>query len=209
MAACPSNIVFDVGNVLIAWDPRHLYRKIFADTARMEWFLDHVFNATVNLECDRGLPFADAVAMLTARHPAYEEAIRAFDARWPEMVPGPIDGTVALLAEIRRLGIPDYAITNFSREKFPLAAARFDFLRAFRLVVVSGEEGLVKPDRAIYELFLSRAGLAAESCVFIDDSPANVAGARAVGMHALQFRDPATLRAELRALGFALQDTPR
>jgi 2-haloacid dehalogenase len=204
MPGLPSNIVFDVGNVLLAWDPRHLYRKIFDDPARMEWFLAHVFNATVNLECDRGLAFAEAVAMLTARYPEHAEAIRAFDTRWPEMVPGPIDGTVALLEEIRRLGIPDYAITNFSREKFPLAAARFAFLRAFRMVVVSGEEGLVKPDRAIYELFLSRAGLVAESCVFIDDSPANVAGARAVGMHALQFRDPETLRADLRALGFAL-----
>jgi HAD superfamily hydrolase (TIGR01509 family) len=204
MPVAPSNIVFDVGNVLIEWDPRNLYRRIFDDPARMEWFLANVFTSAVNLDCDRGLSFADAVAMVTARHPEHEEAIRAFDTRWGEMVPGPIAGSVALLEEIRRKGIPDYAITNFSREKFPLAAARFDFLRGFRMVVVSGEEGIVKPDRAIYELFLARAGLAAESCVFIDDSPANVAGARDAGMHALHFRGPEILRAELRALGFAL-----
>jgi 2-haloacid dehalogenase len=204
MTIAPSNIVFDVGNVLIEWDPRNLYRRIFDDPARMEWFLGNVFTPAVNLECDRGLAFADAVAMVTARHPEHEDAIRAFDARWPEMIPGPIAGSVALLEAIRRKGIPDYAITNFSREKFPLAAARFDFLRGFRTIVVSGEEGIVKPDRAIYELFLSRAGLAAESCVFIDDSPANVAGARDAGMHALHFRGPEILRADLRALGFAL-----
>jgi HAD superfamily hydrolase (TIGR01509 family) len=143
--------------------------------------------------------------MLTARHPEYAEAIRAFDARWPEMVPGAIAGSVALLDEVRRKGIPDYAITNFSREKFPLAAERFAFLRGFRMVVVSGEEGLVKPDRAIFELFLSRAGLDAADCVFIDDSAANVAGARDAGMHALQFRDPSALRGDLRALGFDLE----
>ena len=205
MPASPRNIVFDVGNVLIEWDPRHLFRKLFDDAARMEWFLANVFTSAVNLECDRGLAFADAVAMLTARHPEYAEAIRAFDARWPEMVPGAIAGSVALLEEVRRKGIPDYAITNFSREKFPLAAERFAFLRRFRMVVVSGEEGLVKPDRAIFDLFLSRAGLAAADCVFIDDSAANVAGARDVGMHALHFRDPATLRGDLRALGFDLE----
>jgi HAD superfamily hydrolase (TIGR01509 family) len=205
MPAPPRNIVFDVGNVLIEWDPRHLFRKLFDDAARMEWFLANVFTSAVNVECDRGLAFADAVAMLTARHPEHAEAIRAFDARWPEMVPGAIAGSVALLDEVRRKGIPDYAITNFSREKFPLAAERFAFLRGFRMVVVSGEEGLVKPDRAIFELFLSRARLDAADCVFIDDSAANVAGARDAGMHALHFRDPSALRGDLRALGFDLE----
>ena len=109
-----------------------------------------------------------------------------------------------LLREVRARRIPDYAITNFSREKFPVARARFPFLDGFRLAIVSGDEGLVKPDAAIYELFLRRAGLSAEACVFIDDSLANVEGARAVGMHAIHFRDPVALRAELRALGFDL-----
>ena len=130
--------------------------------------------------------------------------IRAFDERWSEMVPGEITGTVELLRDVRARRIPDYAITNFSREKFPVARARFPFLDGFRLAIVSGDEGLVKPDAAIYELFLRRAGLSADACVFVDDSLANVEGARAVGMHAIHFRDPVALRAELRALGFDL-----
>mgnify|MGYP006275754551 FL=1 len=200
----PSSIVFDVGNVLLRWDPRHLFRKVFDDEARMEWFLANVFTSAHNLECDRGRGFAETVAELSARHPGWEHAIRAFDERWSEMVPGEIEGTVELLREVRAKGIPDYAITNFSREKFPVARARFPFLDGFRLAIVSGDEGLVKPDAAIYELFLRRAGLAAAECVFIDDSLANVEGARAVGMHAIHFSDPVALRLALRGLGFAL-----
>jgi len=200
----PSSIVFDVGNVLLRWDPRFLFRKLFDDEARMEWFLANVFTPAHNLECDRGRGFADTVAELSARFPDFATAIRAFDERWSEMVPGEIEGTVELLREVRAKGIADYAITNFSREKFPVARARFPFLDGFRLAIVSGDEGLVKPDAEIYELFLARAGLGAADCVFIDDSPTNVAGARAVGMHAIHFRDPGALRLELRALGFDL-----
>lgn len=201
----PANIVFDVGNVLLRWDPRFLFRKVFGeDEARMEWFLANVFTPAHNLECDRGRGFADTVAELCARFPDFARAIRAFDERWSEMVPGEITGTVELLRDVRARRIPDYAITNFSREKFPVARARFPFLDGFRLAIVSGDEGLVKPDAAIYELFLRRAGLSADACVFVDDSLANVEGARAVGMHAIHFRDPVALRAELRALGFDL-----
>lgn len=200
----PSSIVFDVGNVLLRWDPRFLFRKLFDDEARMEWFLANVFTSAHNLECDRGRGFADTVAELSARFPDFATAIRAFDERWSEMVPGEIEGTVELLREVRAKGVPDYAITNFSREKFPVARARFPFLDGFRLAIVSGDEGLVKPDAEIYELFLARAGLEAADCVFIDDSAANVAGARAVGMHAIHFSGPDALRRDLRALGFAL-----
>ena len=200
----PASIVFDVGNVLLRWDPRHLFRKVFDDEARMEWFLANVFTSAHNLECDRGRSFAETVAELSESFPEWTHAIRAFDERWSEMVPGAIEGSVDLLREVRAKGIPDYAITNFSREKFPVARERFPFLGGFRLAIVSGDEGLVKPDPGIYELFLQRAGLAARDCVFIDDSQANVEGARAVGMHALHFRDADALRGDLRALGFGL-----
>ncbi len=198
----PSIVVFDIGNVLIEWDPRFLYRKIFADEAEMEWFLGHVCTPDWNLEQDRGRAMADAVALLLADHPDHATAIRAFDERWIETVSGPIEGSVRLLETLRRAGVPDYAITNFSHEKFPVAQKHFPFLRDFRGVIVSGEEKLLKPEAAIYRLLLDRYGLKAEDCVFIDDSAANVAGARAVGMHALHFTGPDTLATDLRGLGF-------
>jgi 2-haloacid dehalogenase len=204
MARQPQTLVFDIGNVLIEWDPRFLYRKIFADEAEMEWFLGHVCTPAWNLEQDRGRAMADAVALLVARHPAHETAIRAFDTRWLETVSGPIPGSVELLARVRAAGIPDYAITNFSHEKFPIAKAHFPFLEGFRGTIVSGEEKLLKPEPAIYRLLLDRYGLEAADCVFIDDSPANVEGARSVGMHAVHFTDPGQLAADLRAFGFSV-----
>jgi 2-haloacid dehalogenase len=200
----PTQIVFDIGNVLIEWDPRHLYRKLFDDHDKMEWFLANVFTMDMNRECDRGLLFADAVEQVVARYPEWHKEIRAFDHRWAEMVPGAIEGTVELLAEIRRKKIPDHAITNFSHEKFALARQRFDFLNGFKLTIVSGEEQLLKPDAAIYHLFLERAGLKAADCVFIDDTLANVTAAQSIGMYAIHFKDPVQLRSDLRQLGFHL-----
>lgn len=202
MAQAPQTLVFDIGNVLIEWDPRFLYRKIFADEAEMEWFLSHVCTPAWNLEQDRGRSMADAVALLVARYPTHAAAIRAFDERWTETVSGPIPGSVALLERVRAAGVPDYAITNFSHEKFAVAKARFPFLAGFRGTIVSGEERLLKPEPAIYRLLLDRYGLAAADCVFIDDSPANVHGARAIGMHAVHFTGPDQLEADLRGFGF-------
>jgi 2-haloacid dehalogenase len=204
MVRQPQTLVFDIGNVLIEWDPRFLYRKIFADKETMEWFLSHVCTHAWNLEQDRGRSMADAVAERIALFPGHEAAIRAFDERWTETVSGPIDGSVAILERLRLLGVPDYAITNFSHEKFDVAKARFPFLNAFRGTIVSGVERLLKPEPAIYRLLLDRYGLTAADCVFIDDSPANVEGARAIGMHALHFKGPEALEADLRRLGFSL-----
>lgn len=192
-------IVFDIGNVLIEWDPRHLYRRIFATPDEIEHFLSTVCTSAWNLEIDRGRPFAEAVAELIARFPAYEAAIRAFDERWAEMVPGLIPGTLALMERLEARGAPLYAITNFSAEKFAEARLRFPFFDRFRGVIVSAHERLLKPDRAIFELLLSRYGLRAEECLFIDDSPANVAGARDVGMAAHHFKDAAGLEKTLAA----------
>jgi 2-haloacid dehalogenase len=200
----PSILVFDIGNVLIDWDPRHLYRRIFDDPDEMEQFLAGVCTPAWNIEQDRGRPFAVGEDELIARFPHYALPIRAYFARWIEMVPGAIAGSAALLERARRAGIPDYAITNFSRETFPLAQARYPFLTGFKGIVVSGEEGLIKPDPAIFTLFLERYGLAAEACLFIDDSAANVASARAIGMAAIHFSDPDQLEKGLRDHGFPL-----
>jgi 2-haloacid dehalogenase len=191
------NVVFDIGNVLIGWDPRALYRKIFASEDEVTWFLGNVCTSDWNLEQDRGRSFADAIAEAIARHPQHAKAIEAYDRRWAETILGPIAGTVAILEELDARGTPLYAITNWHQDKFRETRGRFSFLHRFRDIVVSGDERLIKPDPAIYELLLARNGLTAESCLFIDDSHRNVVGAQAVGMQAHHFTSPEALRGHL------------
>jgi 2-haloacid dehalogenase len=196
-----ATVVFDIGNVLIEWDPRHLYRQIFATSEEMEHFLATVCTSAWNLELDRGKSFKQGVAELVGLFPHHEGAIRAFDLRWDEMVPGLVGGTLALMERLEARGVPLYAITNFSAEKYEIAGSRFPFLGRFRGVVVSAHEQTVKPDRRIFEILLERYGLRAEECLFVDDSAANVAGARAVGMATHHFRDAAGLEKTLAELG--------
>jgi 2-haloacid dehalogenase len=196
-----AQVVFDIGNVLIEWDPRHLYRRLLPDEAACDRFLAEVCTADWNLEQDRGRRWDAAIAERIALFPEHAALIRAYSERWHEMVPGEVPGTVALLERLRAEGVPLYAITNFSTEKFAEARARFPVLTRFRDVVVSGAVGLVKPDPAIYRLLLERNGLAAADCLFIDDSAANVRAAEALGMQAHHFRDAAGLKAALREAG--------
>lgn len=195
-------VIFDLGGVLIEWDPRYLYRKLFAgDDAAMERFLATVCTPAWNVRQDEGRPIAEATALVRAAHPDQGALIDAYYARFDEMMAGPIIGTVAILEALHRHGTPLYALTNFSAETYPLALRRFDFLTRFRGVLVSGEVGLVKPDPRIYHLMLERYRLVAADAVFIDDKPANVAAAEAVGMRGIVFSDPAALRRDLAALG--------
>ncbi len=191
------NVVFDIGNVLIRWEPRALYRQIFATEEEVEWFLANVCTMEWNHEQDRGRSFEAGIAELTARFPQHAEAIAAYHHRWHETILGPIDGTVAILEQLSAQGTPLYAITNWHQDKFRETRTRHAFLGLFRDIVVSGDEGLVKPDREIFQLLLDRNGLAAEDCLFIDDSPRNVAGAGAVGMQAHHFTGPEALRRDL------------
>ena len=195
------NVVFDIGNVLVHWEPRALYAKLFASEAEVEWFLTNVCNHDWNLEQDKGRSFAEAVKEASARFPEHAEAIAAYDLRWHETVLGAIDGSVAILQELQARGTPLYAITNFNQDKFRETLKRFPFLSAFRDIVVSGDERLLKPDAAIYRVLLERNGLEAASCVFIDDSVKNVKGAEAVGMKAIHFTTPAALRRDLVGMG--------
>jgi 2-haloacid dehalogenase len=194
-------VVFDLGGVLIDWDPRHLYRKLLADEAAVEEFLATITTPEWNAEQDRGRPFAEAVAELVERHPAHAASIAAYHERWTEMLGGEIPGTVAVLAELRDAGVPLYALSNWSAETFRLTRDRFPFLEWFDGLVVSGEEGVIKPDRRIFELLLERFGLVAAATLFVDDSPANVAAARAVGMDAVRFHHADGLRHDLAARG--------
>jgi len=199
-----SVVVFDIGKVLIDWDPRHLYRTMFADEREMEEFLREVCARDWILELDRGKPFAEAVTERIALFPHYEKQIRAFDERWHETNRGVIDGSMAILKKLQAAGVPNYAITNFSAEKFEDARKVFPFLDSFDGIVVSGRERLLKPDAAIYNLFLDRHRLTAADCIFIDDSAANVDGARAIGMHGHHFVDADGLARDLRQHGFAV-----
>ena len=191
--------VFDLGGVLIDWDPRYLYRKLLADEREVEEFLATVCTPAWNLEQDRGRPFAEGVAELVERHPVHAAAIAAYHERWPEMLGGDIPGAVELLAELRTTGLPLYALTNWSAETFVLARQRFEFLDWFDGLLVSGEERIIKPDPAIFELLADRFGLDPGSSVYIDDSDANVAAAAALGFDAVRFTGAGQLRRDLAA----------
>jgi 2-haloacid dehalogenase len=195
-------VVFDLGGVLLDWNPRHLYRKLFAgDEAAMESFLAEVCTPEWNERQDAGRSFADAVAALLPRHAKQAELIAAFGERFDEMIAGPIAGTVAILAELKRAGVPRYALTNFSAETFGPQRRRFEFLSWFDGIVVSGEEGAIKPDPRIFRILLERYRLVPEDTVFIDDNPANAAAAAALGIHGIHFRSPQLLRRELESHG--------
>jgi 2-haloacid dehalogenase len=191
--------VFDVGGVLLDWDPRHLYRKVFADEAAVEDFLARVCPPSWNRLLDAGVPFAEAVAARAAAFPDHEAAIRAYDERWQEMVAGPIPGAVACLRSLKSAGCALYAISNFSAEKFSLEQRRWDFLNLFDGVVLSADIGILKPDAGIYRYFCRTHGLEPGDCLFIDDRIENVAGARACGMAAHHYRSPEELENALQS----------
>jgi 2-haloacid dehalogenase len=197
-----SAVVFDLGGVLIDWNPRYLYRSLFAgDEAAMEAFLDEITTPAWNAEQDAGRTWREAVDALVAVHPERRDLIIAYDERWPEMLGGPIERTVDILADLRRAGVRLAALSNWSSEKFPIARSRYDFLDWFETIVISGDVGAAKPDRRIYEHLLERTGFEPASTVFVDDALANVAAAADFGFTALQFRDPPTLRADLEVFG--------
>jgi 2-haloacid dehalogenase len=197
-----SVVIFDLGGVLLDWNPRHLYRKLFGgDDAAMEHFLATVCTKEWNERQDAGRTFAEGTRELMPRHADKLELIEAWGRRFGEMIPGPIDGAVEVLAELRERRVPLYAITNWSAETFPPQRARFDFLSWFDGIVVSGCERVMKPDPRIFEILLDRYGLAAESAVFIDDVAANAAAAARLGIHGIHFRSPRQLRWELAAVG--------
>lgn len=186
-------VVFDLGGVLLDWNPRYLYRKLFNDEAEMETFLATVCSPQWNLQQDAGRSFANAIAELSVSHPQHRRMIEAYYTRWGEMLAGPIEGTVSILSELRELGFDLYALSNWSAETFPIAHRRYDFLQWFDTIVLSGEEKVVKPDSRIYHILLQRIGRNARECIFIDDSPDNVAAAKALGFDAIEFTGPGAL----------------
>jgi 2-haloacid dehalogenase len=200
----PTAVVFDLGGVLIDWDPRHLYRRLIPDETEMERFLREVVSPEWNLEHDRGRSFAEGVAQLRRDHPEHGELIAAYAERWPEMLGGPIQPTVDVVDELRGTGLRLLALTNWSAETWPIGRARFAFLDWFEAIVVSGEERVAKPDPAIFRILVDRHGLEPERTVYIDDMPANVGVAAGLGFRAIRFTDATGLRRALRDAGVTL-----
>jgi 2-haloacid dehalogenase len=199
--------IFDLGGVLIEWNPRHLYRKLFAgDERAMEEFLANVCTTEWNERQDAGRTFADATRELMPRHADKRQLIEAWCERFGEMIPGPIDGTVAVLGDLKRRAVPLYAVSNWSAETFPPQRSRFPFLSWFDDIVISGEVGVIKPDPRIFRILLERHGVEPAQAVFVDDVEKNAAAASALGIHGIHFRSPQQLRRELAACGLLADD---
>ena len=197
----PDTVIFDLGGVLIDWNPRHLYRTLFNDDVAMERFLADVCNGAWNEQQDAGRGWAEATALLCDRFPAQKAMIGAYRERWEEMLGGPMVDTVALLEALRERGVPLYALTNWAHDTFAIARRRYAFLDAFKDIAVSGTERLIKPDPAFFQRLLTRCRIDPARAVYIDDTARHVTAANALGLRALLFRDAATLRHELTALG--------
>jgi len=203
----PQPIVFDLGGVLIDWNPRHLYAPILGEEAA-GFLLERICTPEWNLSMDAGRPFAEAVAAKAREWPEHAEAIGWWRTRWAEMLGGPIGGTVRILEALQAAGHATYALSNWSAETFPVARGRYPFLATFRDIVISGEHGLVKPDPAFYRLAAARWGIPLEGTVFVDDAPRNVEAARTLGMDAIRFEDPEALRRALEARGIRIPAPP-
>ena len=202
MKASIDTVIFDIGNVLIDWNPRYLYRKILKNEDEVDWFLNNICTSEWNDLQDAGRSFEEATKELIAKHPEWEEAITAWYGRWQETIGGPIDESVELLRVLRdskkyRL----YALTNWSAETFPWAYENFDFLKWFEGIVVSGVEKSRKPFPEFYKILLDRYQVEPGRALFIDDNIKNIYGAQQAGINTIHFQSPAQAKSELQALG--------
>jgi 2-haloacid dehalogenase len=201
MGADIDAVVFDLGGVLIDWNPRYLYRQLFDDEAAMEDFLATVCTLEWHVAHDLGQSTAESCAELALEHPAHAAMILAWAERSEDMIGGAIDETVSILADVRAAGVRCYVLSNMEPETFPLRLERFDFLHWFDGHVISGLEGIVKPDPKIFHRMLRRFDLQPSRTVFIDDSAVNVEAAREIGIKAIRFESPGQLRKDLEKLG--------
>ena len=197
-------IIWDLGGVLIDWNPDYVYRHIYPDPVERQWFFDNVCTHEWNLMQDAGRSLDEATEEKVAEWPEYAEQIRAFYGRWEEMLGGPIAESVEMLRTLKdKAHLRQFALTNWSHETFPVAQDRYDFLQWFEGIVVSGVEKVVKPQREIFEILLERYGVDPARAVFIDDNAGNVEGAMAMGLQGVHFRSPSALSEEFRALGIS------
>lgn len=205
MAEKINTIIFDLGGVLIDWNPRYLYRKIFKTEEEVSWFLEHICTSEWNDQQDAGRSFEEATKELLEKHPDYAEAIRAWYGRWQETIGGPIEGTVEILKQIKeskkfRL----YALTNWSSETFPWALENFHFLHWFEGIVVSGVEKCRKPLPEFFHILFNRYNVTPAESLFIDDNVHNIEGAKALGLNTITFKSPSQLSEQLRQYSVGL-----
>jgi 2-haloacid dehalogenase len=194
-------LVFDLGGVLLDWNPRHLYQKLFSDQEELDYFLAEVCSPAWNAQMDASKPFQEAIDELIIDHPGYSKQIQAYFTRWEEMMGGVIPGTVAILQELKEIGSDLAALSNWSAETFPRVRGKYDFLDWFDPLILSGEVGVAKPDPAIYHHLLQALGLPARDCLFIDDSLENIQEANRQGFSTIHFRSPEGLREDLTGMG--------
>lgn len=195
-------VVFDLGKVLVDWNPDYVYRTIFENADDMKWFYDNICTDDWNEQQDAGRSLQEATEELVTKFPEHESNIRAYYDRWEEMLGGPIHGTVDILRELKEKdNVRLYALTNWSAETFPVALGRYDFLHWFDGRLVSGEEKTRKPFPDIYHLLLSRFSIDPDTAIYIDDNARNLAPASELGMTAILFESPEQLRKSLETLG--------
>ena len=197
----PRAVLWDFGNVIVRWDPRTLYSKIFPDPAERDRFLGHVCTMAWHAPTDCGVSFAENCAALAAAHPHHEAAIWAWHRRWDEMFSGPIAETEAAIERLHARGVPQYGLSNISHETLATTLAMSPAFARLTGVVASGLEGVMKPDPAIFRLAAERAGLAPGELLFVDDSARNIEAAAALGFDVHHFTDPAALAPALGARG--------
>lgn len=199
-----STLVFDIGQVLLHYDPHLAYRPLIPDDAERHHFLSEILPPEWNLEQDRGRDWREAEALQIALHPEHAELIRAFRANWHRMVPHALQANVAVLEDALAAEIPTYAITNFASDTLAEATRMYPFLARFHGRVVSAEEKLIKPDPAIFRVFLDRYGKSASECLFMDDSAKNIESAAKLGFSVIHVTPETDLRAEVRRFGIAV-----
>lgn len=200
-----TTFIFDLGAVLIDWNPIYLYRKLFDDEAQMQHFLANITTSDWNEEQDAGRGLHDGTELLVSRYPEHEDNIRAFYGRWEEMLGGPIDATVEIFRKLKESGqYKIYALTNWSAETFGIARERYDFLSWFDGIVMSGEEKMRKPFPAFYQILLDRYKVNPSEALFIDDNARNVAAAIKMGIPSIHFTTPEALKEELTSYGITV-----
>ncbi len=194
-------VIFDLGGVLIDWNPRYLYRKLMQSEAEIEYFLSNICTLAWNAQQDAGRSFHEATVALQAQHPPHAAMIAAYYGRWEEMLGGPMAESVEIFRQVKRAGLPVYALTNWSAESFIPTQKRYAFLREFDGIVVSGEEKVAKPDARLFHILLERYNIEARRAVYIDDSAANIVTAQSLGLHTIHFQNAEQLRRELEKVG--------
>jgi 2-haloacid dehalogenase len=194
-------IIFDFGNVLLEWDPRHVYRRYFpGDPEAMELFLEEVDFMNWNVQQDKGRPFAEGVAILAQQFPHHADLIQAYHDHWIESVGNPISGTIGILNRLKKTGYSVYGLSNWSAETFPYVREKYDFFDLLDDFVISGEVGQVKPGHEIFHIMLEKIERPAQECLFIDDSPTNIDQAQKMGFATILFKSPEQLVASLHEL---------